>query len=103
MVYNEAERLTRLINDVLDLNRIESGNMQWRDQSVAPGEVARQCAQSLNGLFAQRPELRFRLEVAEDLPQIVIDPDQLIQVLSNLLQKRPQVHPPRRGGLERPA
>ena len=86
VVYNEAERLTRLINDVLDLNRIESGSMQWRDQLVDPGAIVRQCADSLAGLLAQRPELQFRLDVADDLPPLVIDPDQLIQVLSNLLQ-----------------
>jgi len=86
VVFNEAERLTRLINDVLDLNRIESGNMQWHDREVDVAAIARQTVQSLTGLLAQSPELTCIVEVADDLPPLWADPDQLIQVLSNLLQ-----------------
>jgi len=86
VVFNEAERLTRLINDVLDLNRIESGNVQWHDRPVDLAVIARQTAQSLSGLLEQRPELTFTVEVEDGLPLVQADPDQLIQVLSNLLQ-----------------
>ena len=86
VVFNEAERLTRLINDVLDLNRIESGSMQWRDCRIAPLTVLRQAAQSIEGLLASRPELSFVVVAPDDLPDLHMDPDQLVQVVCNLLQ-----------------
>ncbi|EFL51461.1 PAS/PAC sensor signal transduction histidine kinase [Solidesulfovibrio fructosivorans JJ]] len=86
VVYGEAERLTRLINDVLDLNRIESGNMHWRDTRFNPLEVLGKAANSIKGLLSQRPEITFVLEMNEDVPEVRMDPDQLIQVVTNLLQ-----------------
>lgn len=86
VVYGEAERLTRLINDVLDLNRIESGNMLWRDTRFNPMEVLGTTARNIKGLLAQRPEISFVLEADEDVPEVCMDPDQLIQVATNLLQ-----------------
>ncbi|MYL83102.1 PAS domain-containing protein [Desulfovibrio aerotolerans] len=86
VVYGEAERLTRLINDVLDINRIESGNMQWRDRCINPVAVLGQAAQAINGLVAQRPEISFRFTSDADIPLLLMDPDQLAQVATNLLQ-----------------
>jgi len=86
VVYGEAERLTRLINDVLDINRIESGNMQWRDRCIDPIAVLRQAVQAIKGLVAQRPEISFRFAVDGAVPLLLMDPDQLVQVATNLLQ-----------------
>jgi PAS domain S-box-containing protein len=85
VVYKEAERLTRLINDVLDLNRIESGNMCWRDSRIAPLTVLRKVAHGIEGLLEQRPEIIFSFDAPKDVPDLFMDPDQLIQVVSNLL------------------
>jgi PAS domain S-box-containing protein len=86
VVFNEAERLTRLINDVLDLNRIESGNMQWRDSRFNPLSILRKAAQGIEGLLEQHPEIAFVFDAPEALPDLFMDPDQLVQVVSNLLQ-----------------
>jgi PAS domain S-box-containing protein len=86
VVFHEAERLTRLINDVLDLSRIESGSMHWRDRRIAPLEVLRTAARSIAGLLAARPEIAFVFDATEQVPDLFMDPDQLIQVVSNLLQ-----------------
>ena len=86
VVYHEAERLTRLINDVLDLSRIESGSMLWRDSRINPVEVLARAAKSIEGLLAQRPEIVFRFEAEGEIPALLMDPDQLLQVMSNLLQ-----------------
>jgi len=85
VIYNEAERLTRLINDVLDLNRIESGDMQWRDCLMDPESVARQTATNLAGILAGRAELHFAFQAASALPRLRMDPDQFMQLVSNLL------------------
>lgn len=85
VVFKEAERLTRLINDVLDLNRIESGNMQWHDRSFDPVAVVCQTIQSLDGILSQYPEITFTFDVVGGVPPLRMDPDQLVQVLLNLL------------------
>ena len=86
VVFNEAERLTRLINDVLDLNRIESGNMHWRDSQFDPVPVLRKAARRIDGLLEGRPGVSFVLDIPDRLPDVFMDQDQLVQVISNLLQ-----------------
>ncbi len=85
IITEEGERLTRLINDVLDLNKIESGSMGWRDEVVQLGEIAEKTVQSIQGVFAQKTGVDLVYEVEPDLPKIVADPDRIQQVLVNLL------------------
>ncbi|WP_147820812.1 PAS domain S-box protein [Salidesulfovibrio onnuriiensis] len=85
IVKSEGERLTRLINDFLDLNRIESGRMEWNDEWIAPGAVARAAHDSVMGQFAEDASVHFSLDVADGLPEIYVDPDRMQQVLINLL------------------
>ncbi len=81
----EGERLTRLINDVLDLAKIESGRFEWRDEVFPVGEAIRQAVKAAGGQFAQKPEVKFSMNIARDLPLIKADPDRLVQVIINLL------------------
>ncbi|GEM_PF-1031246 len=85
IVESEGERLTRLINDFLDLNRIESGRMEWNDRQTAPGDIARAAYDSVMGQFAETQGVTLKLDIAEDLPRITVDPDRMQQVLINLL------------------
>lgn len=80
----ESERLTSLINDLLDLNKLESGKMVWRRESVVCDELISRAAASLQTVLEQK-NLRFRLEVEPDLPAIHGDGDRLQQVVLNLL------------------
>ena len=81
----EGERLTRLINDVLDLNKIESGGMGWRDEILDLNEIVNISIQSVKGLFSQNPELALIIEMAPNLPKIMGDSDRMQQVMVNLL------------------
>ncbi|MCJ2165521.1 MULTISPECIES: ATP-binding protein [unclassified Pseudodesulfovibrio] len=85
IIVQEGERLTRLVNDFLDLTRIEAGRMNWDDQLIAPAPVLRHAAQAVTGLYAQNPDLRLLVEIADDLPEMTVDPDRLTQVIINLL------------------
>ena len=85
IIYSESQRLTHLINDVLDLAKIEAGRVDWRMAPLDLGEVVQRAAQATHGLFEQKPGVRLRLEVADDLPPVVGDRDRLTQVVINLL------------------
>jgi len=84
IISHEGERLTRLINDVLDLNKIESGRMGWRDELLNMNEVIDVAASSVSGMYAQTP-VNLVAKVEPDLPTVVADRDRLQQVLINLL------------------
>lgn len=84
IISHEGERLTRLINDVLDLNKIESGSMGWRDERLDMNEVIDVAANSVSGMFTQTT-LSLVTEIEPDLPAVVADPDRIQQILINLL------------------
>lgn len=85
IISHEGERLTRLINDVLDLNKIESGSMGWRDERINMGEIVEVAVNSVSGMFAENSKLKLTHEVDPSLPEIVADPDRMQQILINLL------------------
>jgi signal transduction histidine kinase len=85
IIMREGDRLTRLINDVLDLAKIESGHFEWLDKVFPVGEAIKQAVQAASGQFAQKPEVAFSMNIPRDLPHIKADPDRLVQVIINLL------------------
>lgn len=85
IIVHEGERLTRLINDFLDLARIEAGRMNWNDQRVSPSQILKRAASAVSALFAQNSDLRLVVDVPDDLPAMTIDPDRMTQVVINLL------------------
>lgn len=84
IISSEAERLTRLINDLLDLSRIEAGGMVWHDSLFSLEEVIRDAARASGGLLEEK-SLALVLEIEPDLPQVFADRDRIHQVLTNLL------------------
>lgn len=85
ILLHEGDRLTRLINDVLDLNKIEMGYTEWREQKINPGDLVRQAATSASGQFENNPDLVLITRIDDNLPDIALDPDRMLQVLLNLL------------------
>src|ERR1700749_2852635 len=80
----DADRVTRLITELLDVSRIESGRMEVRRQLVDVPERARKI---IAGRVASgEAEDRFRLEVAADLPETWLDADKIDQILGNLVE-----------------
>jgi signal transduction histidine kinase len=84
IVVSEGERLTALINDVLDLEKIEAGKMEFRHERVDVGEVVARATAATSALF-ETSGLELRSEVAPDLPVVEGDPHRLAQVVINLL------------------
>jgi signal transduction histidine kinase len=85
VIRREGERLTRLINGVLDLARIESGRMEWRDTWVGLSSCIEQAVQVVEGASDRNPDVMLKVQAESSLPKIFADPDRIVQVLVNLL------------------
>jgi signal transduction histidine kinase len=81
----EGQRLTRLINQLLDLNKIESGRVEWCDIPAAPEMLVARAVDAVRGQFAELPGVALQVEAPPGLPLVCVDPDRLVQVLINLL------------------
>lgn len=79
-----AERLYTLINDLLDLSRMESGRLPFRFQKINPASLLRSALESVRNL-AEQKNLRLELQCPEALLNIQADAGQLERVLINLL------------------
>ena len=85
IIEHEGDRLSRLINDVLDLNKIESGHMDWRDAEIDPGEIVTRVVQAVTGQLAEKTQLEIKVAIDQELSTIWADADRLEQVLLNLV------------------
>ena len=79
----ETDRLTRLVNDVLDLSRLESGRaVQFEAMSMRPAMEQTLRTYRLN---ADEKNVQLQLDAPEDLPEVLANWDLLLQVLDNLV------------------
>jgi signal transduction histidine kinase len=85
IIEKESERLTVMVNDVLDLSRIEEGRAQWRDVLLDTRAFLLETARTAQGFLAETPEVAFATDLPDNLPPVMADPDRLHQVLVNLL------------------
>jgi len=93
ILIHEGNRLTRLITNVLDLNKIEQGLTDWREDSIDPGDLARKAISSVSGQFHNNSALTLVTDIADNLPNIVVDSDRMLQVLLNLLSNAAKFTP----------
>jgi len=85
LILGETERLSRLVNQVLDMAKIESGHADWQSVEVDLPALLRQAAQTTAEMFHERGA-QLTLELPEaPLCALRADPDRLMQVLLNLL------------------
>ncbi len=78
------KRLTLLINDLLDLTKLEAGKMTIKREVASVGRVIIESAETLNN-WARAKSLNIKLNIQEGLPDISIDPNRITQVLTNLI------------------
>jgi signal transduction histidine kinase/Na+/proline symporter len=93
----EAERLTRLISLVLDLEKLESGQVALARTELTVSEVAHEAAEAV-GQLAREKGIALHLDVPAHLPPLPADRDRLMQVLINLLSNAVKACPPGRAG-----
>ncbi|HRP75050.1 MAG TPA: ATP-binding protein [Rhodocyclaceae bacterium] len=84
IILAEGERLTALINNVLDLEKIEAGEMTWNIEPLDVGDLITQSRSATASLHEARG-LAFETAVPPSLPAVRADRDKIIQVLINLI------------------
>jgi two-component system sensor histidine kinase ResE len=84
IIARETERLGRLVNELLDLSRIESGAVELELDEVDLAELIRNAAESFQTQTQERG-VTLELDLAPDLPLLQADGDRLYQVMVNLI------------------
>ncbi|MCB0063910.1 MAG: histidine kinase, partial [Caldilineaceae bacterium] len=84
IILKESERLTRLINQVLDLAKLESGAAEWQVEIVDLRELIQEVLASTSSLL-QDKQIALQLSLPDTSPLLSIDRDRITQVLLNLI------------------
>jgi signal transduction histidine kinase/Na+/proline symporter len=92
IIVRESERLTRLITDMLDLAKMQAGELHWAFAPVDLAAVLRDAASATGQLFRDRG-VRLEITLAEGLPLVRADPDRIAQVVINLLSNAVKFSP----------
>src|SRR5207248_2550148 len=82
-VQHDADRVTRLITELLDISRLETGRLRLRCQMV---DIAALADTVVEKVKIGHPELSVSASFPGDLPQVYADPDKVEQVMTNLLE-----------------
>jgi signal transduction histidine kinase len=84
IITKETERLTRLVNQVLDMAKIESGNAEWNITELDLREVIEQSIAATSQLFREK-QAALDTHLPGNVPMVAADRDRLMQVMLNLL------------------
>ena len=84
IIISEGQRLTSLINDVLDIAKMEAGKIDWKEENFTVGDVINHAVSSTASLFQQK-KLCIITDIEDNLPEISADKGRLVQVIINLL------------------
>jgi Na+/proline symporter/nitrogen-specific signal transduction histidine kinase len=96
IITKETERLTRLINQVLDLSKIESGKAEWRESRVDLRELIGDAVTGMSQVF-QEQAIKVDVQLPQKVPPVRADVDRIIQVMLNLLSNAAKFCEPGRG------
>ena len=94
LINESGHHLLSVVNDILDMSKIETGNFEINPEPVAPGRVIGECCDLL-ALRAGEAGVRLVVELPDDLPRLVADKRALHQIMLNLVANS-QVHEPGR-------
>ena len=80
----ESKRLSRLINDILDLSKIQAGEASWNDDLFSIAEVIEVVVKAQQQIVREK-SLQLRLDLPREPPRVFADRDRIQQVITNLL------------------
>jgi PAS domain S-box-containing protein len=93
IAHQNSERLVRIINDILDIEKIEAGKIELHSQNIALGALLAQAIE-VNKSYTDKYQVRLHLESLPAGIAAVADPDRLMQVVTNLLSNAAKFSPP---------
>ena len=93
IAYTNSQRLVRLLNDILDIEKMESGKAAFNFKRVELLPLVEQTIEE-NRAFAEGYKVRIRLETTSAATTVRADPDRLTQVVTNLLSNAIKFSPP---------
>jgi Na+/proline symporter/nitrogen-specific signal transduction histidine kinase len=99
IIVKETERLTRLINQMLEMAKIESGNAEWHTSELDMHDVIQDAVDATSQLFRERGVV-LTLSLAPTVPRVRADRDRLMQVLINLFSNAVKFSPAAQGKVE---
>ena len=99
IVVSESERLSRLVNQVLDMAKIESGHAEWHNTDVDMRTLVANAVRAASELFREHGTV-VEVSLPDQLPLIRADPDRLTQVMLNLLSNAAKFVPAEGGRVE---
>lgn len=82
IISDETDRLSKLVNDLLDMSRIESGNLDMNRVECSLGDLVQRAAQRAH----PSPLDRLVVDLPPDLPPLYVDPQRIEAVLRNLIE-----------------
>jgi PAS domain S-box-containing protein len=84
IIVEEGKRLTRLINDLLDLSKMDARKIDWTVKEAKPADIIQHVKDLSEGdVIAKR--LLMSVEIEARIPAVFVDPDKVVQVLTNLV------------------
>ena len=92
-VHTEADRLQRLVNDLQELSRVESGAYQLKLEPVSPVNLIETMVSHLKRQFEEKG-IHLETKLDAHLPNVLADKDRILQVLTNLIGNALQYTPP---------
>jgi len=99
IIVKESERLTRMINQVLDLAKLESGTADWQTEALNLREVIEDAVSTTSQLLREN-RIALALDLPEFVPSVRADRDRLMQVMLNLISNAAKFCDRRDGRIE---
>lgn len=84
MMHRNGKRLLDLINQLLDLSKLESGKMELQAEAGNMGRFLQQLAGAMQS-WADRKQIDYQIQIANDIPPLLFDRDKIEKIVTNLL------------------
>jgi GAF domain-containing protein len=83
-IYNAGQHLLNMINDILDISKIEAGKMELAFEETYIPDIINSVLSTARGLIKDKP-IQLVTAIAEDIPRLIADPTRVRQILLNLI------------------
>jgi two-component system sensor histidine kinase VicK len=84
VINNEADRMTRLVNNLLELSRLDNRETRWDIRPMDPGDILKEVITKMN-VNIKRKGQTLKVSVPEKSPEVFVDKDKIEQVFQNIL------------------